>query len=91
MKNPKNKIMAGGIGIISDKDSTLSRNKDLLKRSSYFENSKPLPDEKKITKTPSHIKNQIHKENKRGDIIRAIVVIFFLIAMVSFVFLLFNG
>ncbi|MCL2413941.1 MAG: hypothetical protein FWC94_01645 [Bacteroidales bacterium] len=75
--------MGSGLGHTSDMNKRLCDNKELLKRSSYFGNSKPT--QKTLPKIPNKTKQQIRRENKRSDIIRAVVtiILFALIGLIA--------
>jgi len=82
-------MIGSGSGHTADMNKKLRENKELLKRSSYFGNTKSTPEG--LPKIPNRIKQKIRKENKRRDIIRVIITIGLLISLGLFAFLLYSG
>jgi len=78
-----------GMGFILDFNKKLDEGRRRLSRRSN--NQKKSSDEKDVKKVPNHVRRQIHKENKRRDIISAVVTIT-LIGLIGLVaFLMFFG
>jgi len=75
--------MGSGSGHTADMSKKLRDNKELLKRKSYFGNSKPTPET--LPKIPSRIKQQIRRENKRSSVIRIVItiILFALIGLIA--------
>jgi len=81
--------MGSGLGHTSDMKKRLRDNKEMLKRNSYFDKSKPTPEA--LPKVPSRLKDQIRRENKRSDIIRVVITILLFFSIVLFAVFMLAG
>jgi len=72
-----------GMGFIWDFNKKLEERKQLSRRKSRFEESS---DNKEVKKVPNHIKQQVRKENKRRNIISAVVTIILIVFALLMIF-----